>query len=181
MEHYQQALELETLLSERFYDQEQCLLSMTPLNEADFISRQYEKSDNVIPAASSVYARLLLRLAAHSGRDELRQRAQTMVLRILPETGSSGWLYFGGWGQAALLLHLPMKEVAIAGEKAVEMARELRRAYQPQCVWAFGAAEEHPLLLHRQKPNSTLIYICKNRECQLPVTDVATAMELLQA
>ena len=181
MEHYQQALELEALLSERFYDQEQCLLSMTPLNEADFISRQYEKSDNVIPAASSVYARLLLRLAAHSGRDELRQRAQTMVLRILPETGSSGWLYFGGWGQAALLLHLPMKEVAIAGEKAVEMARELRRAYQPQCVWAFGAAEEHPLLLHRQKSNSTLIYICKNRECQLPVTDVATALELLQA
>lgn len=181
IEHYQHALQLEALLSERFYDQEQCLLSMTPLNEADFISRQYEKSDNVIPAASSVYARLQLRLAAHSGRDELRQRAQTMVLRILPETGSSGWLYFGGWGQAALLLHLPMKEVAIAGEKAVEMARELRREYQPQCVWAFGAAEEHPLLLHRQKPDSTLIYICKNRECQLPVTDVTTALELLQA
>jgi len=177
--YYEESLALEALLSEQFYDPAQCLLSMTPLQEADFISRQYEKSDNVIPAASSVYARLMLRLSAHSGRNELRQRAQDMVLRILPETGSSGWLYFGGWGQAALLLNAPMREVAIVGENASEMARSLRQNYQPQTVWAFGSTENHPLLLQRLKPNSTLIYICENRECQLPITDVAEAKAVL--
>jgi len=181
IDYFNQSLALEALLTEQFYDAEQCLLSMTPLQEADFISRQYEKSDNVIPAASSVYARLLLRLAAHSGRDALRQRAQNMVLRILPETGSSGWLYFGGWGQAALLLTVPMREVAIAGEKAVDFASELRTSYQPQTVWAYGAAENHPLLAKRLQSNSTLIYICENRECQLPVAAVALAKVVLEA
>lgn len=176
---YEQSLAIEAQLSEQFYDPAQCLLSMTPLQEADFISRQYEKSDNVIPAASSVYARLLLRLSAHGGHIELRQRAQDMVLRILPETGSSGWLYFGGWGQAALLLTAPMREVAIVGEKAFETAAELRRSYQPQTVWAIGNTENHPLLLQRLKPNSTLIYICENRECQLPITDVTEAKAAL--
>ncbi len=177
--YYELSLTLEAELSKKFYDPAQCLLSMTPLQDADFISRQYEKSDNVISAASSVYARLLLRLSAHSGLADRHQRAQQMVLRVLPETGSSGWLYFGGWGQAALLLTQPMREVAIVGENALEITTELRRSYQPQTVWAFGRSENHPLLAQRLKAESTLIYICENRECQLPVSDLLEAKALL--
>jgi uncharacterized protein len=177
--YFEQCMAIESLLSDQFYDPTQCLLSMTPLQEADFISRQYEKSDNVIPAASSVYARLLMRLSAHTGSQLLQQRAQEMVLRILPETGSSGWLYFGGWGQAALLLTAPMREVAITGKAAATVAQELRQLYQPQTVWAFGNDEKHPLLLQRVKPDSTLIYVCENRECNLPTSDIAAAKALL--
>lgn len=177
--YFDLALQIEAQLFEQFFDPKQQLLSMTPLQEANFLVRQYEKSDNVIPAASSVYARLLLRLAAHTGQTALRQRAEGMVLRILPETGSTGWLYFGGWGQAALLCTEPMREMAITGPKAAAWSKTLRRSYQPQSVWAFGAGNGHPLLENRQSETETRLFICENQSCLSPIDQLSQALKAL--
>lgn len=180
---YEAAVAVERILRDRFYDAEQRLLSMTPLDEVGFVSRQYEKSDNVIPAASSVYARLLLRLHAHSGNADYREQAEAMVLRILSETGSSGWLYYGGWGQAALLLHHNMEEVALVGPAAATWAKSLQQAYQPQRVWAWAieGSSQHPLLQKRFKAGQTLLYLCEGQSCSAPVGSFAAAQALLQA
>lgn len=179
---YEAAVAVEQILRERFYDTEQRLLSMTPLDEKGFVSRQYEKSDNVIPAASSVYARLLLRLHAHSGAARYRAQAEAMVLRILGETGSSGWLYYGGWGQAALLLHEGMEEVAILGPKAAQWAQALQQPYQPQRAWAWArdGDSSHPLLQNRHQAGITLLYLCVGQSCSVPVEALTEARALLK-
>lgn len=179
---YDTALAAAQILQNRFYDAEQRLLSMTPLDEAGFVSRQYEKSDNVIPAASSVYARLLLRLHAQSGLIDYRDQAEAMVLRILSETGSSGWLYYGGWGQAALLLQEGMEEVAILGPEAAQWAQALQQPYQPQLVWAWAVDgdTDHPLLLNRFQAGKTLLYLCVGQSCSAPVESLAEAQALLK-
>jgi uncharacterized protein len=71
-------------------------------------------------------------------------------------------------------------EVAIIGENALSLLKALQENYLPQVVFCAGTSENDlPLLANRFVAGKTLIYICQDNSCQLPVETVKEALALI--
>ena len=71
--------------------------------------------------------------------------------------------------------------MAIVGEHAKQKISELNKSYIPNKLIAGSASEnDMPLLESRYNPDETLIYVCVNKACKLPVTEVDKAITLLK-
>ena len=68
-------------------------------------------------------------------------------------------------------------EVAIVGEKADELRSDFEKHFFPNCI-VLGSKTRGalPLLQDKFKKGETLIYVCKNKTCQLPVKSVEEAV-----
>ncbi|HAV55928.1 MAG TPA: thioredoxin domain-containing protein, partial [Aequorivita sp.] len=71
-------------------------------------------------------------------------------------------------------------EVVIIGEDVDEKVKNINKNYLPNKIIA-GSREENngPLFQNRFVPNETLIYVCKNNTCKLPIKDPKIAIESL--
>ena len=73
-------------------------------------------------------------------------------------------------------------EVAIVGPNALNLVHELQKQYLPRVIFCAGTAENDlPLLQNRYVPGKTLIYICQDKSCMLPVETVEEAIKLLRS
>ena len=163
-----------------FFDEEKRIFYFTSKNQPDLISRTVEILDNVIPASNSVMAKNLFRLSHLLGHSEYLDIAQQMADQVFPSiagypSGHSNWL------QLILSLGEQPFEVAIVGENAAEIREKMQKFYLPQVIFCTGTAEnELPLLKNRYVRGKTLIYICQNNSCQLPVETVEEALEQIR-
>ena len=84
---------------------------------------------------------------------------------------------YSNWSQLLMNLTGNQFEVAITGENAKSMLNELQKYYLPNVIFCAGSVESDlPLLKNRFVPGKTLIYICQNNTCQLPVETVEEAL-----
>ena len=73
-------------------------------------------------------------------------------------------------------------EIVVVGKNANEKVKELNRTYLPNKLVAGGISESNsPLLERRYVEGETLIYVCVNNTCKLPVTEISTALESIKA
>jgi uncharacterized protein YyaL (SSP411 family) len=74
----------------------------------------------------------------------------------------------------------PFYEIAIVGTDALEKSMDLQENYQPNSL-ILGSDKESDLSLLKNKmiAGQTTIYICQNKSCRLPTTDVKQAFELM--
>src|SRR5690606_39284041 len=72
-------------------------------------------------------------------------------------------------------------EVVIVGENALEKVNEFNKHYLPNIIIAGSKGESNgPLFENRFVPDATLIYVCVNNACKLPVEDTKIAIESLK-
>ena len=75
-------------------------------------------------------------------------------------------------------------EVVLTGTQALEFALEIQSCYFPNKVVA-GAVEPQDvqlqLLEHRFTKGKSMIFVCQDETCQLPVDSVASALALMHA
>jgi uncharacterized protein YyaL (SSP411 family) len=141
--------------------------------------------DNAVPSGSAVAIELLLRLAELTGEALYEQRALA-ALRPMADLMGRHPTAFGRF-LCALDFHLgPRVELVLVAPRALDevapLAREAFGRYLPNLVVAGAVADGAggtagiPLLEGRGaidgKPTA---YLCRNRACELPVTD-ATAL-----
>jgi uncharacterized protein YyaL (SSP411 family) len=158
---------------ERFGDPERGGFFLTPADGEKLVARQKSFDDNPTPSGNSMLAFVLLRLARIWGDDELERKAVDalrLVRDILPRAPSAF-----GWALCAVDLHLsPRRELAIVGGRDSDVARTALRGFDPNAVFAFGPADDVPLLegkaLVDGKP---AVYVCERFACRAPVTDPA--------
>lgn len=67
-------------------------------------------------------------------------------------------------------------EVAIVGNDAKRLANEMQSHYLPNCLYVGGTEENLPLLKGRLTTGTT-IYVCKDKVCNLPTTEVEKAVK----
>jgi uncharacterized protein YyaL (SSP411 family) len=74
----------------------------------------------------------------------------------------------------------PFYEVAIVGNDATSTALELYQNYQPNSL-LLGSTDESdlPLLKNKMVKGQTTIYVCQNKSCQLPTTEIKQAIDLM--
>ena len=153
----------------------------TDSRDPALITRRKEIADNVIPAGNSVMARNLLALGTLLDRPAYHERARTMLGGVLenlsdPEAAA----YHANWLRLYQDLLHPPYELVVIGPEADRVRAQLQRGYLPHALVLGGTDEgELALLENKLLPDQTTIYVCQNKVCKLPTTDVAQARQLL--
>jgi len=148
--------------------------------------------DSALPSTNSVALMALLRLGAIGERPDYQERAE----RLAGVYGAQASRVPGGFSfalSAADFLLGPAYEVVIAGRPEApdtqEIARALRREYLPSRVLLLRptGGPEPPILAlapfvreYRDLDGRAAIYVCRDRACRLPTTELSAALQSLK-
>lgn len=163
-----------------FYDPHERLFFYTSNIDKALIARKHEIDDNVIPSSNSMMAINLFRLGKMYDQKNYLDKVNHM-LEVVKSRTIQYPKFHSNWAKAVLMNEKDFYEVAIVGPNALELKKELEHYYIPNMVvlGSTNGDSKLPLLVHKFKKNQTLIYICKNHSCQLPVSTINEALKLL--
>ena len=155
---------------ERFNAQETALFVFA--EEEKLILQTKEVNDNVIPSSNAIMAENLIRASIHLGEINWHEQAKEMIALVAKEMLDYPRAY-STWLRLALSLQEPHIEIVVVGPKAIEWIKDLKRSYLKVNHWAASiTASEAPLFKGRYQAGKTLIYLCKNNQCNLPYTSL---------
>jgi len=175
--HLVKAKDMCELVLKQFHNAESSFLFYTDNDAQSLVTRTTETSDNVVPASNSQMALNLFYLGHYFDKAEWRGRAQSMLGNVLEELKNYGAGY-SNWGCLALHFTHPFREVAIVGNHVDEKLADLYKQGITNAMFAVhGRASELPLLKDRYVSGETLIYVCENNTCRLPVASVEEAIK----
>lgn len=173
------ARDLTNYTFDHFYDETSKMFYFTSNDDKSLVSRSIEYRDNVIPSSNSVMAKNLFKLSHYFDNEHFSKTAITMLNNVKPEMQEypSG---YSNWFDLMLNYSSPFYEVAIVGKDAKQKISELNKTYLPNKLIAGSTSDNNmPLLENRFVPDETYIYVCVNKACKIPVTQVTKAIKLL--
>lgn len=174
----QRAEELTQYTIAHFSDSESGMFYFTSDEDPPLITRKMEVDDNVIPASNSSMAMVLHALGTYYDKAEYLERARTMLNNMAPKIPEYGG-GFSNWAQLMLLEVYPYYEIAVMGPNPAEQVREFSQYFIPNKLF-MGAKNDDsklPLLEFKFVEGETMIYVCVNKSCQLPVSTVSEATQ----
>ncbi|MDG1717929.1 MAG: thioredoxin domain-containing protein [Saprospiraceae bacterium] len=180
--YLQFARQLTEYTTQHFVDPENQMFHYTSNQDADLVARKKELADNVIPGSNSMMARNLYAIGLYFDNKEYKAQARQMLNNILPQIeATKSTDYYSNWLQLHGDLINPTYEVAIVGPDAVAKAKELNTNYLSNAI-ILGGTDEGTLALLKDKlqDGETMIYVCQNKVCKFPVTEVSKALELMK-
>ena len=171
-----QAKELNEYTIAHFYNKKSGMFYYTSDIDPALIARKMEILDNVIPASNSQMAKNLYILGHYFGNESYLSKAKQMLNNVKNDAIKGGQ-YYANWNILMAWFASPPYEVAILGNDFEAKRKELDQNYLPN-VFLSGGKKEGSLELHEFKlvKGQTTIYVCQNKSCQKPVTNVAKAL-----
>lgn len=164
---------------EHFTDLDSPLFFYTSDEGEILVRRKTERQDDVIPASNSVLAMAMQDLGLLLDRSEYRDMARKMLATMRHDLLElPAW--HSNWGQQMLREVYPYPEVAISGEKAMDIRLELEQPYGHRLFAGAIQPSALPLLVDRHQAGKTMIYVCEGYTCQLPTEKVDEARELMR-
>ena len=165
---------------DNFYDEKSGLFYFSEKNKDSVLTNHFQKEDNVIPAANSVMANNLHLLYLLLGNPAYRNISEKMIFHITPQFEKYPMAY-ANWGNFILMKTETFFEVAVLGSNASEMMKEMMKSFHPNVLWAFAKSQSKiPILANRYIEEKSLIYVCREGVCQLPVDSPAKALEAIK-
>ena len=74
----------------------------------------------------------------------------------------------------------PYYELAVLGEDAHNIAMQINQKYVPnKLLLGSFASSKLELLKNKYVEGSTMIYVCENKTCQIPTSNVSRAKKLM--
>jgi hypothetical protein len=190
--YLKRAVELTEQAIEKFRDQDQGGFFFTANNVDVTLVRNKIVSDGAYPSGNSIAALNLIRLARLSGRLEFEEKAEQLLTSLSPLIAENP----SAFAQLMIALDFvlgPSSEVTIVGDllgaQTQEMLRAVNGKFFPRTLVLFASLEKgdsetidvagfrHPLTGTKGKATA---YVCRNKVCSLPVTDVKSLVELLE-
>ena len=176
-----EAKQLADYALQHFQDKQTGMFFFTSDLDSALIARKMEIRDNVIPSSNASMAKGLFYLSIYFEDKKYADISMQMLRNVKNEMAAHG-SSFSNW--SILLLHQaePFSEIVIVGKEAVKKREELNRYYIPNKILAGSLDEKSKLSLLEQRyvEGKTMIYVCRNRTCKLPVEGTAAAMDLLR-
>lgn len=173
------ARDLSNYTFDHFFDDTNKMFFFTSDEDVSLVTRNVEYRDNVIPASNSIMAKNLFKLSHYFDNESYANTAKTMLNNISAEMESYP-SSFSNWLDLMLNYTNNYYEVAIAGTNAFSKIHELNETYVPNKILAATETEnEMPLLLNRFNDDETMIFVCVNKACKLPVSEVEDALKLI--
>ncbi len=163
-----------------FSDPTSGLFYFTNTQDDYVIRRTLEVSDNVVPASNSIMAKNLYRLSRFFPKENYGQLAKQMLKNVQDNFKEQGQNH-ANWMQLALYINQPFYEIAVVGNSYRDTSLKMGAAYLPNVLIA-GTEKEGTLgmLKGRFKEEETLIYVCVEGVCKLPLQRLAKALDQVQ-
>ncbi len=162
-----------------FYDQEAGMFFYTSDLDPELISRSKEVTDNVIPASNSSMAKGLFQLGLYFYNNEYLDISKQMLANVLPTIGDNGSFYSNWIMLLYMVVHEPY-EIAIVGDNYHQVKKQFDQIFIPNAIFSGGRDEGSLELLKNKKvEGQTIIYVCQDKVCKLPVREVSKAIGLM--
>lgn len=160
-----------------FFNKDNGMFYFTSSVDNPLIARKTEIMDNVIPSTNSAMAKVLYQLGIYIEDQRFLEMSEQMlnnVQMMMSKYGSS----FSNWGILMNWLVFPHYEVVFTGEKSVDQLHSFAQHYIPNALLAGSKTPSTLALLQNRVVNGkSLIYVCQNKACKLPVETVEEALE----
>lgn len=163
---------------EHFYDSSGGMFYYTSDLSSGLVARKMDLSDNVIPASNSAMARVLFRLGTLLDKRNYKDIAAQMLANVYDGMESYGSAY-SNWGLLALNLTYPFYEVAVTGSEWQSKVKEIDTHYLPNMI-LLGGEKSDLDLLEGKFTGETMIFVCVDKACQVPVSEVKSAVEQIK-
>jgi len=189
--YLQISLDLNKYLINHFWDKTDGGLFFYADTNKKLLTRTKEVYDGAIPSANSVSLYNLIRLARITGNADLEQKAKQ-----IGKTFSDQIVKMPS-GHTQMMVSLdfaigPSFEIVIVGYKdkkdTQEIIHSINSIYLPSKVVILKEPDMNDLLIEEFVPfikdysqikNQATIYVCKNQQCQLPITKIEKMKQLL--
>ncbi len=163
-----------------FYDTKTGMFYYTAASSSNLVVRKMEIADNAIPSSNAIMAGVLNELGVYFDNKDYTDKSKKMF-SLVAEKISAMPSYYAQWCLLEGLFSHGTYEVALMGKDAHKKNMELQRNYLPNCFFMGETDEENlPLLEDKLPENKTLIYVCTNKVCKLPVEDAGRALEQIK-
>ncbi len=190
--YIREALGLAEAMVAHFRDPSDGGFYLSPDYGESLLARTKEAHDGAVPSGNAVAMMDLLRLGRMTGRSELEEYASgiaTAFSALVARSPSA----FTSLLSAASFAQGPSHEVVVVGEPGASdtnaMLGSIGRAFAPNAVVLFRQAgrdgEELSELAPFARPLTSIdgkatAYVCRGHRCELPTTDVAEMLRLLE-
>jgi uncharacterized protein YyaL (SSP411 family) len=163
-----------------YHDDGDGLFWFTSDLDEKLIARKKEISDNVIASSNSEMANALYRLSILFEE----KKYADLSARMLKAAESNISRYpssYSNWLSLMMNFTHPTEEIVITGDRADQERKEIAAYYFPRTIFCGGSnpSSALPLLENRFLQGKTLIYVCRNKTCKLPVESSRMALSAL--
>ncbi|MBT8235977.1 MAG: thioredoxin domain-containing protein [Bacteroidia bacterium] len=175
--YLEEGRDYQVLAETKFKDEASGMYRYNEGNE--LIATVVKTNDDVIPSPNAVMAENKLILGHIDYDTEMLDNSEAMVATILTRSSQNPDSY-SHWNSVLLRMLYPYFEIAIVGDEASAKAQELQSRFLPNSLIVQTAVEsQEPLFDSRFVEGETLIYVCQNHTCKLPVQTTEEALEQL--
>ena len=162
-----------------FKDEASDYLYYSNPKNGDLVVNVKEVTDNVIPGSNSQLAINLFQLGHYYYDSTYINKAETMLKGRLGDLTQDPYSN-ANWGRLAIMMEKGIYEVAITGADALTLRKEMAVNYLPNCIYLGSLKEENLILLENKvRQSQSVIYVCQNKSCRLPVGEVDAALGLI--
>ncbi|MBK9936214.1 MAG: thioredoxin domain-containing protein [Cytophagaceae bacterium] len=176
------SLQLTDYLIDNFYDDSENLFYFTDKNAEKLIARKKEIFDNVIPSSNSMMAHNLNLLGRIFEKESFLEISETMFKKVKPLLiQDPQWL--SNWVALGMYFSAQKHDIVVVGPDYKNILKELQKArFLPNAIF-FGTNQTSNLPAFEGRllnDNQTRIYICIDKTCLLPLTNLNEAIEILK-
>ena len=165
---------------DHFFNDASKMFYFTSDEDTKLVARSTEYRDNVIASSNSIMAKNLLRLSHYFDNEAYAETAKTMLHNVAPEIAEYPST-FSNWLDLMLNYTNNYYEVAIVGTDVTKKIKALNSYYLPNKLIIGSDSENNlPLLQNRYVEGKSLIYVCVNKACKLPVEEVEKAVTFIK-
>ena len=164
-----------------FYDKTDGYFYFTDSEGESLIARKKELFDNVIPCSNSIMAQNLYMLGKIFDNGEYETLSDTMLSKMR-KVLLTDVQWVTNWAALYCMKSTSTAEIVIIGDAADDLRKDMDRFFIPnKVVLGSETQSQLPLLQNKTDRNGkTLIYVCYDKTCQLPVTSVEEALKQIQ-
>ncbi len=163
-----------------FFDDTTNMFFFTSNKDEKLIARKIETEDNVMPSSNSIMAKNLFKLS-HYFNNEYYLKISKQMLHNMTDTIQNFGSAYSNWLDLYSNFSEDYFEIAINGKDAVKKLQEINKEYIPnKLICGSTSKSELPLLKNRYVNDKTLIYVCVDKTCNLPVENSEEAIHQIK-
>ncbi len=163
-----------------FQNPENKLFYFTSDQDPTLSTRNTEFYDNVIPSSNSIMAKNIFSLS-HYYLDKAYTDTAAAMLNNMQTNFTGSPTSFSNWMDLMLNYTKPYYELVVVGPEAQNILAELEQTYLPnKLIAATTKPSKQEIFEGRYLEGETLIYVCVNNACKLPVKTVKEALKLIE-
>lgn len=164
----------------KYFNTNKSLFNFKSSDDEELYVSRASFDDNVIPSGNSQMAINLQKLGHLLYNERYIKISEEMMVTVSSKMLQQAAFYYNWFELYNQLLSSPY-EVAIVGEDYESKRSELAASFLPNVLFLGGAQEGNlELLKGKLMDNKTMIYVCVDKSCQLPVEDPQRALKQME-